>query len=189
MGRVHELATVLDQYSTKNGLFSGFRGFTVSTLAVVQLRDNVPGFTIPNLKEEAANIFCGVGSALANADQRQLQQLTTPMCFSTMSKSLQGRPVGERHSYKAVDAVANVKQMRVGHHASAPSRRFAQATCSITANVVWTIKDARGKLIGGVGTEETPFSLSDFWVFERCIAGEDAARSRWRLKVRLEMPT
>ena len=145
-----ELATVLDRYRTK-GYFGSFQSFTVSTLAVVQLRKEIPGFGIPSLKEDAAKLFCGVGEALADADKRRLQRLTTPMCYSTMSSSLRSRPLGEKHSYRAFDAVASVKQVRVGHHASNPNRRFAQATCIISAKVIWTIKDAKGKLVGGVG--------------------------------------
>ena len=183
-----ELATVLDRYRAK-GLFGSFQSFTVSTLAVVQLRKEVPGFGIPGLKEDAAALFCGVGEALADADKRRLQQLTTPMCYSTMSASLRSRPLGEKHSYRAFDAVASVKQMRVGHHASNPGRRFAQATCIINAKVVWTITDAKGKLVGSVGTENEPFDLSDYWVFERLISGEGSDSGSWRLKVRLEMPT
>eukprot|EP00966_Prymnesium_polylepis_P030876 718327-Prymnesium_polylepis.1 len=163
-------------------------GYAVSTLAVVQMRQKVPGFAVPRLKADAAQIFCDVGGALATGDLRRLQELTTPMCYSTMSKSLLARPKGETHNYRALDAQASVVQFRVGHHASEPDRKFAQATCSISAKVVWTIKDGRGKAIGGVGTEDAPFELCDHWVFERIIEGEGAESSTWRLKVRLDMP-
>ena len=39
MARVHEMATVLDRYSTDKGVMGSFRDFTVSTLAVIQLRN------------------------------------------------------------------------------------------------------------------------------------------------------
>lgn len=82
--------------------------------------------------------------------------------------------------------LASLKQVRMGHHASQSERRFAQITCAVSAKLVWTIKDARGKMVGGVGSEGEPFAIDDLWVFERCVAGCDGDNPAWRLKARLE---
>lgn len=181
-----ELATVLDQYNpTGSGFLSAWRGWTVSTLAVVQLREKMAGFSVPNFRSEAQALFCSVGDALAKADEHKLRGLTTPMCFATMAASLKARPTGERHEWKAVEVVASMKQVRVGHHASNEERKFAQITARITAKLVWSIRDRKGALVGGVGSPDAPFAIDDYWVFERCI-GDDAAAA-WRLKARLEV--
>ena len=40
-------------------------------------------------------------------------------------------------------------------------------------------------MIGGAGTREEPFELSDLWVFERCVSLPVEA-ARWRMKARLK---
>lgn len=178
-----EFPSVIDPFTIKPSIIDSWRDWVTSTLAVVQLRQTTD-FTVPRLREEAAQIFCDVGDALARRDKRRLKQLTTPMCYSSMEKALQVRPSGEVHQYRAVEASANVKQFRIGHLASDSTRRFAQATCLINAKVVWEIKDAEGQRIGGVGTEDEPHQLSDLWVFERCISGDNSEVMSWRLKLR-----
>ena len=182
-----EMATVLDRYNPKAGFVDGWRAWTLSTLAVVQVREQLKGFSVPSFKKEAASIFCGVGTALASADHRKLRTLTTPMCYATMSGSLSQRPAGEQHLWEALDVTASLKQVRVGHHKSSPDHRFAQITCAVNAKLIWSIRDAHGQAIGGVGTAEEPFDLSDYWVFERCITGDAAGDAHsWRLKARIE---
>ena len=145
------------------------------------------GFTVPQFKEEAASIYTGVGAALAAADEDQLRKLTTPSCFATMSASLRQRPNGQRHKWSTFDVGTKVVQVRIGHHASFPDRRFAQVTCEIDAKLVWTIKDKKGTIIGGLGSDAEPHRAHDHWVFERCIAAPPEP-PRWRLKERIALP-
>ncbi len=180
-----EMATVLDPYEPSHGWLKGWSGFSASTLAVVQLRNGLSGWSVPQFKDEAAQIYTSVGTALAAADEAALRQLTTRSCFTTMAQSLRSRPAGERHHWQALDVAASIKQVRIGHHRQTPARRFAQVTAAIDARLVWTITDRRGKRVGGVGSKEEPFTASDFWVFERCIS-EPAEAPAWRLKERLQ---
>lgn len=99
-----EMATVIDAFNPKAGMVSAWRGWTTSTLAVIDLRRVLPEFTVPKFKDEAAHIFVGVGAALAAADVSTLRRLTTPMCFATMSSSLSARPSGEQHSWQVTRA-------------------------------------------------------------------------------------
>jgi predicted lipid-binding transport protein (Tim44 family) len=178
-----EMGTVLDRYQPVHGFLNGWSNFSVSTLAVVQLR-NTAGFTVPAFRDEARQIYGDVGSALARADMSALRKLTTPSCFASLSDSLRQRPKGQRHTWDVVDVAAAVRQVRIGHHKSAPERRFAQVTCSIDAKLVWTIRDGRGRVIGGLGNADAPHVANDFWVFEKCIS-QPVEPPAWRLKERL----
>ena len=181
------MGTVIDPYAPASGYLSGWKNFSVSTMAVVTLRGKVPGFTVPNFKEEAAGIYADVGSALAAADEAELRKLTTPSCFATMASSFRKRPPGQRQKWTTLEAVASVVQVRVGHHASMPGRQFAQVTCKVDAKLVWTIQDKKGVTVGGLGSKDEPHQMRDFWVFERCIA-EPPEPPRWRLKERIAQP-
>lgn len=184
-GAAHEMATVLDRYDPNAaGIVRSWTNFCASTLAVVQLRNGLTGWTVPNFRDEAAGIYSRVGAALAAGDEPALRRLTTRSCFSAMSTSLKERARGERHRWDALDVAASIKQVRIGHHVSAPERRFAQITASIDAKLVWTINDSRGARVGGVGSKASPWGTSDYWVFERCIS-EAVEAPAWRLKERL----
>ena len=185
---VVELGRVIDRYSSNYGFLKGWTNFSASTLAVVQLRNTLPGFSVPLFKDEAARIYSDVGQAIASADKVKLRRLTTPSCYDTMVSSLQGRPAGQRHSWEVLEAQASVLQVRIGHHQSCPERRFAQITTSISAKLIWTIADKSGKTIGGVGSAAAPHEADDLWVFERCIAHEPEPPA-WRLKERLAKTT
>ena len=155
-----------------------------STLAVVALRRVLPEFTVPGFKTTAAEIYDAVGAALAAADGARLRLLTTPSCFTKMAASLRARGVGERHEWRALGTRASIKQVRIGHNASAGTVQYVQVTAHIDARLVWQVRDAEGALVGGAGAEGAPFNASDYWVFERCLAGVHPA---WRLKERLEV--
>jgi predicted lipid-binding transport protein (Tim44 family) len=142
---------------------------------------------VPTFKEEAAEIYAGVGAALAAADEAKLRQLTTPSCFATMAASLRERPAGQRHKWTTLDVATSVVQVRIGHNASLPERQFAQVTCSLDAKLVWTISDKKGARIGGLGSKDAPHQTLDWWVFERCIASPPEP-PRWRLKERIALP-
>lgn len=147
-------------------------------------KPQVDGWTVPTFKEEAAQIYTDVGAALAAADEKQLRMLTTPSCYATMAASLRERPGGQKQRWQTLDVSTSVVQVRIGHHASFPERRFAQVTCSIDAKLVWTITDKKGKSIGGLGTRDQPHASKDWWVFERCISAPPEP-PRWRLKERI----
>ncbi len=203
-----EMGTVLERYKPADSYYRGWLSFSQSTLAVVNLRKvlvltqnplspvtlmpesalrQAVGFTVPQFKEEAAEIYAGVGTALATADEATLRKLTTPSCFATMSASLRERPAGQRHKWTTLDVATSVVQVRIGHHASLPERKFAQVTCSIDAKLIWTITDKKGVRIGGLGSKDAPHETVDWWVFERCIA-EPPEPPRWRLKERIALP-
>ena len=103
-----------------------------------------------------------------------------------MEASLAQRRRGEQHQWSCSDVVASVKQIRIGANASRPERRYAQATCEISALLVWDVFVA-GTRTGGLGTEAAPHQVKDLWVLERCVVGgdDDQPPPSWRLKVRL----
>jgi len=185
--RIVEMGTVIDQYVPQPSMFRSFMNFGQSTQAVVQLREALNGWAVPAFKEEAARVYSDVGQALAAADEVELRRLTTPSCFATMRGSLRDRPAGQRHLWDMLSVEARVLQVRIGHHKSAPERRFAQVTCEIDAKLIWTITDKKGVRVGGVGSVETPHEAKDFWVLERCIA-MPLEPPAWRLKERLAVP-
>eukprot|EP00965_Chrysotila_dentata_P124980 4131154-Pleurochrysis_carterae.AAC.1 len=79
-------------------------------------------------------------------------------------------------------AILTSPQVRIGHNASNREMKFAQVTAHIRGQLVWEITNAKGEIVGGVGSEEDPFTVDDYWVFERYLADDGA----WRLKERLE---
>jgi predicted lipid-binding transport protein (Tim44 family) len=179
------MGTVLDPYKgSPSGIFKWWGDFSASTMAVVQLRRSVDGWTVPRFKLEAAQIYTDVGDALAAGDEAALRKLTTPSCLTTMLRSLRSRPKGQRHRWETLDVTASVRQVRIGHHASAPERRFAQVTCEIQAQIIWSIKDRKGGRVSGLGSKEAPHAANDIWVFERCIA-DPVEPPVWRLKEKL----
>ena len=178
-----EMATILDRFDPdpEIGMWKKWSSFTVSTLAVVQLRKELPEWSAINFKAEASNLWSDVGAAIAAGKADQLRKLTTPSCFATMSQSLKARPEGQRHRWETFGVEAKVRSVRIGHHASSPSRKFAQVTCSIDAKVVWTISDRKGQRVGGVGTSSLPHEVHDLVVFERCIS-DPVQPPSWRMK-------
>ena len=177
-----EMATIMDRYSPNRTLWRGWSSFSVSTLAVVTLRKDLEGWGVPRFKEEAARIYTDVGTALANADEAALRRLTTPSCLAAMLPSLRSRPAGQRQRWETLECNTSVVQVRIGHHASNPDRRFAQVTCGIDAKLVWTITDKKGATVGGLGSAAEPYREKDvWWVFERCIS-QPAEPPAWRLK-------
>ena len=182
-----EMAAVIDPYCPKThaGIIRGWSSFCSSTLAIVQLRQKVAGWTVPTFKDEVLSIYSGVGAALANADEEGLQVLTTRSCYESLLRSIRSRQRGETHTWKLLEASVNVKQVRIGHNASMPSRQFAQVTCLISSKLVWSIKRGRRKS-GGVGTVDTPHSASDLWVLEKCITDPPKdAPTCWKLREKL----
>jgi len=179
---VPELGITIDRYTTAEAYLRAWRRWCASTLAVVTLRKVLPSFTVPLFKVEAARLFGEVGAALAAADERKLRQITTPSCLQAMRASLRARPRGQRHSYRPRQIEAYIKQVRIGHNASNREMKFAQVTAHIRGQLVWEITNAKGEIVGGVGSEEDPFTVDDYWVFERYLADDGA----WRLKERLE---
>ena len=178
-----EMATILDRFNPdpEIGMWKKWSSFTVSTLAVVQLRKELPEWSAINFKAEASNLWSDVGAAIAAGKADQLRKLTTPSCFATMSQSLKARPEGQRHRWETFGVEAKVRSVRIGHHASSPSRKFAQVTCSIDAKVVWTISDRKGQRVGGVGTSSLPHEVHDLVVFDRCIS-DPVQPPSWRMK-------
>ena len=152
------------------------------------LRKDVEGWGVPAFKQEAAKIYTDVGAALANADVKTLKKLTTPSCFATMKASLRERPTGSATQWDVRSCIAKVVQVRIGHHASNPGRRFAQVTCEIEASLVWSIFDRKGAIVGGVGSKAQPFEEKGvWWVFERCIS-QPPEPPAWRLKEQIRAP-
>ena len=100
-------------------------------MAVVQLRKSLPGWAVPDFKDEAATLYEQVSLALAAKDATNLQRLTTPSCFAALHESLESRPSGQRHSWEAKEIVASVKQVRFTHSSNQVDRRYAQVTCGI----------------------------------------------------------
>lgn len=183
-----EMGTVLDRYGPDRSWLKGWTSFSASTMAVVSLRKDVEGWGVPAFKQEAAKIYTDVGAALANADEKLLKKLTTPSCFATMKASLRERPNGQRHEWDVRSCIAKVVQVRIGHHASNPGRRFAQVTCEIEASLVWSIFDRKGAIVGGVGSKAQPFEEKGvWWVFERCIS-QPPEPPAWRLKEQIRAP-
>ena len=184
-----EMGIVLDRYQpTGRSWLKGWSNFSVSTLAIVTLRKDLEGWGVPKFKLESAQIYKDVGKALAAGDKAALKALTTPSCFASMAPSLRARPAGQKQKWKVLECNSSVVQVRIGHHADNPARKFAQATCKIDASLVWTITDKKGKIVGGLGTAAEPFKETDvWWVFERCIS-MPAEPPAWRLKeqIRLE---
>lgn len=178
-----EMATVLERFNPDPdiGMWKKWSSFTVSTLAVVQLRKELPEWTAIKFKQEASKVWSDVGSSIAEGDEDLLRELTTPSCFATMAASFKTRPKGQRHRWETHGVEAKVRSVRIGHHASTPDRKFAQVTCSIDAKIVWTISDRKGHRVGGVGTAALPHEVHDLVVFERCISNPVQA-PRWRMK-------
>ena len=143
---------------------------------------------MPHFKRHAAQRFDGVGAALAAADEPALRELTTPSCFAAMMPTIRNRPAGQRQLWHSQNVDAKIKQVRIGHNASAPNMQYAQVTCEIDAEVVWEILSPRGEVIGGTGKKGEPFRAQSNWVFEGCIsikADPAAPLHAWRLKERL----
>ena len=183
-----EMGVVLDRFSPARSWLKGWSNFSVSTLAVVTLRKDVEGWGVPRFKAEAAKIYSDVGVALASGDEAALRQLTTPSCFAELAASVRARPVGQRHRWETLSCTASVVQVRVGHHASNPERRFAQVTCAIDASLVWTISDKKGVVVSGLGSSAEPYRDNNvWWVFERCIS-LPAEPPAWRLKEQIRPP-
>lgn len=176
-----EMPDTLDRFDPNQGYLSGWRSWSASTLAIVQLRELLPGWGVPAFKREAGQIWADVGAALAAGDESRLRQLTTRLCFATMAPSLRERPAGQRQRWQTLDVDAKVRSVRIAHHASSPERRFAQITCSVEAGVVWTVLDKKGAVVGGVGSETQPHRTNDLVVFERCVSSP-AEPPAWRLK-------
>ena len=130
-------------------------------------------------KDEAS-----VGKALASGDHDELRKLATPTQYSQLIQSLESRSPSEVHTYEASDVVAHIRQVRLGHAASAPELKFAQVTAAISATVVWRVCDAAGEITGGLGADDPPYEIKhDLWVFESCTTETPALG--WRLKARL----
>lgn len=184
-----EMGTIIERFDPAAGFLKGWSSFTVSTLAVVQLRKEVPEWSAIKFKAEAGNLWSKVGAAVAEGSAAKLKKLTTPSCYTAMAKSLK-RPAGQRHAWEVFDVEAKVRSVRIGHHASAPERKFAQVTCSIDASIMWSISDSWGKHLGGVGSKEAPHTVNDIVVFERCITNP-VEKPMWRMKEkwRAEMKT
>ena len=179
-----EMGTVIDPYTPDASFLKAWKSWSLSTLAIVQLRNFVNEFSALEFKAQAADLFTNVGQALARADEKRLATLTTPSCFRQMLASLRARPQGQVHTWSCPDITASIKQARIGYNASDKDVKYAQLTCAIDAKIVWEIRNDAGKLIGSTGSEEAPHALRDFWVMERCLS-ESASRSGWQLKERL----
>ena len=182
-----EMGIVMEPFQPPSSWLKGWTSFSSSTLAVVQLRNTVQGWTVPKFREEAEKIYVEVGDALAAADHSRLRKLTTPSCFSAMAAALRDRPKGQRQRWKVLNVKSSIRQVRIGHHATHVERRFAQVTCSIDADLIWEVTDRKGAKVGGLGTADEPHTASDYWVFERCIA-QPPEPPAWRLKERLVIP-
>ena len=172
---------VIDSFNPDKGFLSSWKGFAESTLAVVQLRRVLPDWAVPSFKSEAVALYEHVSLALAAKDLPTLESLTTPTCLASLSESIKARPLWQQHTWEAREIVASVKQVRFAHSASQPERRYAQVTCGIKAKIMWTILDANGKKVGGLGTAEEPYVVDDHWVFERALAADGV----WQIKTRL----
>ena len=174
-----EMGTVMDRYNPKEGYLKGWKTFVSSTMAVVQLRKVLDGWSVPKFKAEAGRIYSDVGAALANADEKRLQQLTTPSCLATMVASIRERPANQRQKMQTLSVNAKIRTVRIGYHASNKDQSFAQITTSIEAKVVWGIWDKKGKRVGGVGSEKLPHVTNDLIIFERCISDK---KGSWKMK-------
>lgn len=185
------MPTVIDRYcpvGTGRTWLKGWSSWTVSTMGVVTLRKDVEGWGVPAFKVEAARIYTEVGKALAASDHQSLRKHTTPSCYQQLAPSLDARPAGQRHKWESLGCAASVVQVRIGHHQNTPDRRFAQVTCAIDAQLVYTITDKTGAVVGGVGSAAEPYRETDvWWVFERCIS-QAADTPAWRLKEQIRKP-
>lgn len=185
-----EMGTVIDRYvPTGRTWLMGYSNFAVSTRGIIMLRRELEGWGVPRFKQEAADIYTGVGKALAAADEAALKKLTTASCFAQMLPSLRARPAGQRHAWETLSCTATVVQVRIGHHKSNAERRFAQVTCGIDAQVVYTMQDKKtGAVVGGLGSAAEPYHEKNvWWVFERCIS-QPVEPPAWRLKEQIRPP-
>ena len=180
-----ELGHLIEPYNDKGemGIFGHWKAWGGSTLAVGQLR-RATDFTVPLFRAEAQDLYQKLGKALASADADELRKLATPTQYSQLIQSLESRSASEVHTYEATDVVAHIRQVRLGHAASAPELKFAQVTAAISARVVWRVCDAAGEIVGGLGADDPPYDIKqDLWVFESCTTETPALG--WRLKARL----
>lgn len=177
---------MVDRFQAAGGWMQWFKGFSVSTLAIVRLRSEID-FAVPAFKQEAADLYTKVGAALARGDEASLRRLVTRSCFHILCKDIRARPRGQQQTWQTHEVQAKVRQARIGHHASNANRQFAQVTCAISAKIVWTVADAKtGARIGGVGTSSLPHEVHDLVVFERCISQAAEANPAWRMKERTQ---
>jgi len=183
---------IIDSFEPNRGFLRSWRAWSESTLAIVNLRQRLPGWGVPTFRGEAGELYRQVSLALAAADVKRLKKLTTPSCYALLADSVKKRPAGQRHAWEATEVAASVKQVRLAHNAKDPDRQYAQVTCSIAAKLVWVIEDASGAKVGGLGTAEAPYATDDYWVFERLLPPASPAPSMplgeegvWRIKSRL----
>ena len=183
----YEMGTILDPLDEEAGVIGSLRSFSASTLAVVQLRSSLEGWSVPAMKAAAGEIYSEVGSALAAANEAKLKTLLTRSFFKKVLPSLRDRPKDQTQSWDILSVNPKVRNVRIGHHASNADRRFAQVTCQIEAKVVWTVTDRKGTVVGGVGSKSEPWKVNDLVVFERCIS-QPAEPPAWRMKERMSSP-
>ena len=111
------------------GIFGHWKAWGGSTLAVGQLR-RATDFTVPLFRAEAQDLYQRLGAALAESNFEALRKLSTPTQYAQLVKSLESRSPSEVHTYEASDVVAHIRQVRLGHAASAPELKFAQVTAA-----------------------------------------------------------
>ena len=166
-------------------------GGVKSIYTIAKLRKNVKGWSLPNFKEEALDIYEQACSALAAGDRTELRQLVSPAIFSDMKKQIKAREDG---GWKRVDWALThkptLKEIEVvqGRLISIDPKNdntgFAQLTVRFKCRQKFSAYDGKGRLVAG--SEEKDVPVDDFWVFERPL--KEQMSNRWRVAGRLMVP-
>eukprot|EP00126_Sphaerothecum_destruens_P002894 Sdes_comp16299_c0_seq1m5656 len=154
-----------------------FKKFIYSTISVVSVRKNTPGFKASEFAVQVTDMYNNVNIALAKGDLEYIKSVCTKDVFQSLSQVVYKRNRTDRYSFSVLE---DIERPSIAHVVAFPVNKktnlFAQITIRIHQKQLILVHNNKGKLI--YGKEDSPVEVSDYFVVERSLY---SPHSHWKI--------